>query len=92
MRYAARSRPRARHRPSRRRHPDEAVRDRSARRRDGRTRLEVTGADFRMPPGGILFMPPGIAQNAAARIGGRREPLHDGRLRIRSLPAVVEIE
>lgn len=61
-------------------------------RRDGRTRLEVTGADFRMPPGGIVFMPPGIAQNAAARIGGRREPLHDGRLRIRSLPAVVEIE
>jgi F5/8 type C domain-containing protein len=61
-------------------------------RRDGRVRLEVSGDDFRMPKGGVVFMPPGIAKDANATVGGRHERLRDGSLRIRALPAVVEIE
>jgi hypothetical protein len=45
-----------------------------------------------MPPGGIEFVPPGVARDANARVDGRRERLHEGSLRIRALPAVVEVD
>jgi hypothetical protein len=61
-------------------------------RRDGHVRLEVSGSGFRMPPGGIVFVPPGVARDANARVDGRRERLHEGSLRIRALPAVVEVD
>ncbi len=61
-------------------------------RRDGRVRLEVSGDDFRMPKGGIVFMPPGVTKDANATIGGRRVRAQEGSLNIRSLPAIVEVE
>ncbi|HET7923839.1 MAG TPA: coagulation factor 5/8 type domain-containing protein, partial [Rhodanobacteraceae bacterium] len=61
-------------------------------RRDGRIRLEISGDDFRVPPGGLVFVPPGVAKNANASIGGKRARLHDGGLRIRALPAVVAVD
>ena len=61
-------------------------------RRDGRVRLEISGDDFRMPEGGVVFMPPGVANDARATIGGHAERMHQGSLRIRALPAVVDVE
>jgi hypothetical protein len=61
-------------------------------RRDGRVRLEISGDDFRMPAGGVVFMPPGGAYDARATIGGHAERMHEGSLRIRALPAVVDVE
>ena len=61
-------------------------------RRDGRVRLEVSGDGFAMPPGGIVFAPPGVARDAKARVGSRRERLRDGMLRLRQLPAVVDVD
>ena len=34
-------------------------------RRDGRLRLEISGEDFRMPAGGIVFAPPAVASDAS---------------------------
>jgi F5/8 type C domain-containing protein len=61
-------------------------------RRDGRVRLDVPVGDFRVPPGGIVFVPPGVASDAAIDIDGHRDRLRDGSVRIRSLPATVTIK
>jgi hypothetical protein len=44
-------------------------------RRDGRVRLDISGDDFRVPRGGIVFAPPGVSKET----------------RIRKLPAKIEL-
>jgi hypothetical protein len=61
-------------------------------RREGRLRLDIAGSGLRVPRGGIVFAPPGVADDAVARIDGRGARLHDGSIRIRSLPATVEVD
>jgi hypothetical protein len=60
--------------------------------REGRLRLNVSGHRFRMPRGGIVFAPPGISDDDDIRVDGRRGSARDGSVRIRSLPATVEVD
>ncbi|HJT96905.1 MAG TPA: coagulation factor 5/8 type domain-containing protein, partial [Rhodanobacteraceae bacterium] len=60
-------------------------------KRDGETtRLDVAADGLKLPAGGIVFAPP-VSANADARIDGRRAGWSGAELRLRSLPAKVEI-
>jgi hypothetical protein len=48
-------------------------------------------AGVQLPPGGLIFRPPGIARHGTARINGRPASWRDGELHIGALPAVVVI-
>ncbi|HEX5124501.1 MAG TPA: discoidin domain-containing protein [Rhodanobacteraceae bacterium] len=61
-------------------------------RRDGRVRLDISGDGLRIPAGGIVLVPPSVAKDARATINARTDRLHEGSLRIRSLPATIEID
>jgi hypothetical protein len=60
-------------------------------KRDGDTmRLDVAAEDMKLPKGGLVFAPP-VWPGASARIDGKRATWIGNELRIRSLPATVEI-
>jgi hypothetical protein len=60
-------------------------------KRDGETmRLDVAAEDMTLPNGGLMFSPP-FASGASARIDGKRAKWTGNELRIRALPAKVEI-
>ena len=60
-------------------------------KRDGQVlRLDVRG-DLEVPEGGMVLAPPPPFAGAPARIGGRRTAWNGDELRIRAVPATVEI-
>jgi hypothetical protein len=60
-------------------------------KRDGETmRLRVAAEDMQLPEGGLVFRPP-VPAGAATRVDGKRARWSGDELRIRSLPASVEI-
>jgi hypothetical protein len=63
----------------------------SLKRGDGGLRLDVPRGVLRLPPGGITFAPPLIGTASMATINGKHVAWNGSELRIRSLPATVEI-
>ena len=60
-------------------------------KRDGNAlRLDVRGDDFKLPKGGVVFAPP-TTPGSIARIDNHRADWNGTELRIRALPATVEI-
>ncbi len=60
-------------------------------KRDGDTmRLAVAAENMKLPTGGLVFAPP-VSSGANARIDGKRAKWIGNELRIRALPANVEI-
>ncbi|MET0232289.1 MAG: discoidin domain-containing protein [Rhodanobacteraceae bacterium] len=62
----------------------------SLKREDDTMRLDVAAEDLKLPPGGLVFAPP-VTRDASARIDGKRAEWTRNELRIRALPAKVEI-
>jgi hypothetical protein len=63
----------------------------SLKRGDEGMRLELRRGDLRVPPGGIVFAPPLIRAASIATINGKSAAWDGSELRIRTLPATVEI-
>ena len=64
----------------------------SLRRDAGRVRLAIGASDLKLPPGGLVFIWPEDGTPGRTRMNGRNTSWSGNELRIRSLPASVDIE